>query len=231
MAISPTAAVQFGLGVVQGIGGLIGKDKAQDEIERLNAQRKAFVTPEAVFQQLQATQQNAQTGFGAETLNYLTNTADNAFSSGIGAIGLAGGDSNSMSALFDQRINESMRIAGQDTATRMANFSKYLGALNTVAENDAAEQVSRDNLIKDRIQAASAKGGDATKNISGGLSNILGGVAAQEQMELYDQNLSTTNQLGNLDFLNQNINPIPGANIYRTSDVYLGTPNNNPYLA
>ena len=166
-------AVQAGIGVVQTISGLIGKGKARRKIDRLMAQRKAYQTPEEVYQILQATQQNAQTGLGAETLKYLTTNADKSFSTSVGTAALMGGDVNDLAALFEQRSMENLKIAGQDTAVRMANFSKFLSSLSTVAENKAAEQISRDNLLKDRIQAASAQGADATKNLQGGLNSIL----------------------------------------------------------
>ncbi len=179
--------VTAGLGLVQGIGGLIGQSKAKKEMAKLQSQRKSFVTPDEVYQILNATQSNASQGLGAETLQYLTGTADNAFSSAIGASALNGGNPNDMGALFEQRVQQSMAVGAQNTAAQMANFSKYLGALNTVADNDAAEQISRDNLLKDQIQAVSAKGGEATKSLQSGTNAILGSLAAGQQMKLYNQ--------------------------------------------
>jgi len=226
----PAGAISAGIGVVQTVGGLIGQSRATKEINKLMGQRKAFITPEETYQILQATQQNAQTGLGAQTLNYLTGNADKAFSSSIGAATLLGADVNDLSAIFEQRVMENMKIGAEDQTAQMANFAKYLGALNTVAENKSAEQVSKDNLIKDRIQAAAAKGGDATKNISNGLSSITGAIAAGQQMQLfnkvygikkptvpsYSNQLKTTTSYGDYD--------------YNQRDV-LGNPSNNPYLA
>ena len=188
-------AVNAGLGVVQTISGLIGKGKARRKIDKLLAQRKAYQTPEETYKALEATKQNAQTGFGAETLKYLTGSADRAFSSSVGAATLLGGDPNDLGAIFEQRMNESMKISGQDTALRMANFSKFLTALNTVAENKAAEQISRDNLIKDRIQAASAQGADATKNLQGGLNSILAGGSMMAASGLFGDSGGVDNSL------------------------------------
>ena len=191
----PAGAVQAGLGIIQSIGGLIGQGKAKKEMARLQGQRKAFVTPEEVYMQLQATQANAQSGLGSQTLQYLTGQNNNAFSSGIGALALAGGDANSFGNLFEQSVQNSMQIAGQDQAMRMANFSKYLGALNTVAANKEAEQISKDNLLKDRIQAVAGNAGQATKSLGSGVNAVLGSLAAGQQMRLYNQNLDFLNDI------------------------------------
>lgn len=186
----PVAAVagivQGGLGVVQTISGLFGRGRRRRQMERLQAQRKAFQTPDEVFQQLNATQYNAQTGLGAETLNFMMGSADRAFSSSIGAATRLGGDPNSLSRIFDQRVMQGMQIGSLDQNARMANFGQYLNALGTVAQNRAAEQISRDNLLKDRIQALSAQGADDTRNIQSGLNSILAGGTAIAASTLYN---------------------------------------------
>jgi len=196
--VGVTGAVQAGLGVIQTVDGFIQRGKAKKQMAKLQAQRKAYETPEEVYKILQATQQNAQTGLGAQTLNYLTGNADQVFSQAIGAITLNGGDPNSLGALFEQRVNQSMAIGAQDQAAQMANFAKYLGALNTLGENKAAEQQSKDNLLKDQIQAASAQGADATKGIQSGTNAVIGSFAAGQQMNLYKDQLDFLRGSGNI---------------------------------
>ena len=191
----PAGLVTAGLGLVQSVGALIGQSKARKEMAKLQAQRKAYQTPEEVYKILEATQSNASQGLGAQTLQYLTGVADNAFSSSIGAAALNGANPNDMGALFEQRVQQSMAVGAQNTAAQMANFSKYLGALNTVSDNKTAEWQSRENILKDRIQAASAKSGDATKSLESGANSILSALAAGQEMGLYDsrETLSSAN--------------------------------------
>lgn len=207
MAIDPVSAVTAGLGVVQAIGGAIGQAKAKKKMEKLQSQRKAYKTPEEIFQILQATQQNAQTGLGAETLAYLTSNNDRNLSTTVGASSLLGGDPNDFGALLDRAMQQTMAIGGQNQAMQMENFSKYLGALNTVADNRAAEWQSQENILKDRIQAISAQGGDATKNLQGGLNNILAGGAGQVMSSLYNQNQEYSDF--NREFMNNMTGPLP----------------------
>ena len=178
-------AVQGGIGIVQSLIGAGQKRKARAKADKLMSERKAFITPEETMQALQASQWNAQTGMGGDVLKYLTGNADKTFSSSVGAVGLNGGDANDLMALFNQRAEENLKIAGQDTAARMANFSKLLTSLATVADNKAAEQVSKDNLLKDRIQGAVAEGGEGTKNGQSGLNGLLAGASTIAMGQLY----------------------------------------------
>ena len=165
MPIDPQSAVALGtaaIGLVQTGLGFIGKGKRTRELNALIAQRKAFETPDEIFKIEQGTQQRASTGLGAETLNYLTNNNDRAFSSAIGSANLLGGDPNASAAIFDQNFTGLMKIGAANQAANLANFTQYLGALNTKAENAAAEQISKDNLLKDQIQAKAAAAADAS---------------------------------------------------------------------
>lgn len=166
------------LGLVQAGVGFIGKGKRTREMNALIAQRKAFQTPDEILKIEQGTQQRTANGLGAETLDYLTNQNDRAFSSAIGSANLLGGDPNSSASIFDQNFNNIMKIGSENHAANLANFTQYLGALNTVAENKAAEQVSKDNLLKDQIQAKAAAAADANKNIQNGLNTAVAGAGA-----------------------------------------------------
>lgn len=200
--MDPATAVQLGIGAIQTISGLVGQGRAKRRMEDLQSQRRAYQTPDEVFQILQATQQNAQTGLGAETLRYLTGQNDRALSTSINTANLLGGDANDLGALLERSMQQSMAIAGQDTAMRMENFGKYLGAVNTVAENRAAEWQSRENMLKDQIQAASAEGANATQNLQSGVNAGLGALAANSQMKIFKTQSDNNKAL--LDYLKNN---------------------------
>lgn len=202
MAI-PVAAITAGLGAIQTLVGLFGRGRRKRQIQRLQSQRKAFETPEEVFQALNAAEFNAQTGLGAETLAYLTGGIDRTFASTVGAATRLGGDPNVLSRAFEQYALQGQRIGSLDQSARMANFGQYLTALNTVAQNRAAEQVSRDNLLKDQIQALSAQGADDTKNIQSGLNATLSGLSAIASANLYNPTETRTGDAVS-DFANRN---------------------------
>ena len=186
------------VGGISMIGGMIGKGKARRRMKELQSQRTAYKTPEEVFKILQATQQNAQTGLGSQVLGYLTGSADRAMSSSVGAIQQMGGDLNDLSGIFEQRLQQDMKIGAQDHAAQLANFSQYLTALNSVAENRTAEWASRENILKDEIQGVAAEGADANKTFNSGLNSVLTGLGMKAAGELYgdNNNPNTVPQLG-----------------------------------
>lgn len=173
------------LGAAQTIAGLIGGIGANNKIKDVIAQRKAYQTPEEIFQILNATQSAAQ-GDSA-TRDFQTGQIDRAFSGAIGTAELLGGDPNSLSALFDARVNNLLKVGEQFHASNMESFGNYLKALNTVADNKAAEQISQDNLLKDQIQALAQQKQDATKNVGSGVNAITGALAADATMDLYKE--------------------------------------------
>ena len=166
------------LGLVEAGVGLIGKGKRTREINALIAKREAFKTPDEILKIKEATEFNAARGLGSETLDYLTNQNERAFSSAVGSANLLGGDPNASAAIFDQNFQGLMKIGSANHAANLANFTQYLGALNTVAENKAAEQVSKDNLLKDQIQAKTAAAADKNKMVSNGLNTAIAGAGA-----------------------------------------------------
>lgn len=183
--VDPISIATAGVGLAQGVSGLINKGKDRKELDKLVNSRQAFHTPDEIYQILNATQSEAGNGLDADTLAYLTGQSDKAFSSAVGASTLLGGDPNDLSALFTQKMQGIMQIGAENHAANLQNFSRYLGALNTVADNKAAEQISADNIIKDKIQAKSAEVSGDTKNINNGLNTVLGGLASNQEMQLF----------------------------------------------
>ena len=178
------AAVQVGTGIAKNA-------KANKATKELLKERKPYETPDEVFKILNATQANAQSGYDAETLDYLNNQTDRAFSSAIGASELLGGDPNDLSAIFDQKMQQVMKIGAENHALNMTNFNKYLGALEMVGKSSDAEYVSEQNLIKDKLQAEAAKKAQADENIQNGLNLGLEAGSSIISNDLYGDNGST----------------------------------------
>lgn len=184
----------IGLAAVQVATGIAKNAKANKATKELLKERKPYETPDEVFKILNATQANAQSGYDAETLDYLNNQTDRAFSSAIGASELLGGDPNDLSAIFDQKMQQVMKIGAENHALNMTNFNKYLGALEMVGKSSDAEYVSEQNLIKDKLQAEAAKKAQADENIQNGLNLGLEAGSSLLSNDLYGDNDS-----GNFD--------------------------------
>lgn len=195
MPIDPSL-ITTALGIAQGIGGLIGQDAAKKRISKLLNQRTAYSTPDEIFQILNATQSNAQGD--TQTRDFQTNQLDIGFAGVLDTAQLLGADPNNLSALFDQKMQGILQIGQQFHASNMESFGKYLGALNTVAENKAAEWQSQQDILKDKLQAEGVNLQNSYANIGSGVNAVIGGLSATEQMKLYKQqqaNVAAANAL------------------------------------
>lgn len=172
------ALAQTGIGAIQS---LIGAQKA----ERLLGQRTAYKTPDEILKLVQASKSRAQQGFDAFTLNYLTGQVDRAFDQSSGTAARLGANPNDLAALFDQKIQATMKIGAENHALNLENFSKYLNALSVLGENKAAEWKSQQDLIKDKMQAANAEKQAGVQNMASGINAYLGIQAGNDIGQLY----------------------------------------------
>jgi len=172
------AAAQTALGLVQSISG-------DAKMKKLLAQRKAYVTPDEIYDILQATASRASSGYDPTTLNYLTDQTDRAFSSALNSAELLGGDPNDLSALFDQKIQASMKIGADNQLLNMKNFERFLMAESVVADNKAAEAKSREDILKDKLQAAGLNKQAGLQNIGSGVNAGLSVASAYGTANLY----------------------------------------------
>jgi hypothetical protein len=97
----------------------------------------------------------------------------------------------------------------------MRNYSAYLSALGTVADNKAAEFKSQQDIVKNKLQATGVNLATATGNISGGLNTILSTLTADQIANLYNAD-------GTLKTQKKKVDPITGLAVDNT--------NQSPYL-
>ena len=164
------AAVSIGLGVAKDV-------KANKAGKEALGKVKPYQTPKEVLDVLNATQSNAQSGFDATTLDYLTKQTDNAFSGSLATAEKLGGDPNALSAIFGQKIDGIMQIGAQNHQLQMSNFSAYLTAKNAVAANSAAELKSQQDLLKNQLQKVAQDKADATQQIAQGINTGISAVS------------------------------------------------------
>lgn len=177
--------VGLAVGGLQTILGTVQTIVGSERAKRLQQMLRPYETPDEVFQILNATKNLASQGYDPATLAYLTNQTDNAFASSAGLAKRLGADANTLSNLFNDKIQATMRIGAENHALNMENFSKYLSALSTVSENKAAEQKSKNDIIKDKIQAAVADKQAGLQNISGGFNTALSTISASKSNKLF----------------------------------------------
>lgn len=180
------------------IGGAIGKNKARRRMNKLIDQRTSYKTPEEILLIEKALRAKASTGLGSETLAYLTGNADIAFSGAIGSSGRLGGDPNDLAALFGLRMQQSMAIGAENHAKQMENFSKWITSLNVLGENKAAEWQSKEDILKDRLQAESGNYQAAQQTMVSGINSLIGAGSSYAMGRLYntDGNNRTASYFG-----------------------------------
>lgn len=186
--LAAIAAVQAIGGAAKAAKGASDRNAAEREAENLLKQRKPYEIPKEVYDVLNATQSQAQSGFNAETLDYLTSQTNQAFSSSVDIAKQLGADPNALSAIFGQKINQIMEIGAQSHQLQMQNFSQYLNALQSVSANKDAKWQSEQNLIKDRQQAAQAKRLAGQQDVAGGTNMVLNAASNYALSRLYANN-------------------------------------------
>jgi hypothetical protein len=171
-------AIQTGIGIVNSIG---QKKRINKLIDKLNP----YTTPDAFYQGLNLTESRAQGD--TVTRQFQQDQLDNAFAGYLGAATNLGADANQLSAAFGQKIQGLMQVGQQFHQSNTEAFSAMLAGFNALAENKTAEQVSKNNLIKNRIQAENANFKTANDNIGNGLNTFLASLSSKGMMDLFKQ--------------------------------------------
>jgi hypothetical protein len=171
-------AIQTGVGIVKSIG---SKKRINKLIDKLNP----YTTPDAFYQGLNLTESRAQGD--TVTRQFQQDQLDNAFAGYLGAATNLGADPNQLSAVFGQKIQGLMQVGEQFHQSNTEAFSAMLAGFNALAENKTAEQVSKNNLIKNRIQAENANFKTANDNIGNGLNTLLASLSSKGMMDLFKQ--------------------------------------------
>lgn len=193
------ALIGVGGGLLQAIFGAGQQKKANKQLKKLFAQRTPFQTPKEVFDVLNSTQYNAQSGYGAQTMDYLTNQADRGLASSTGTALRLGADPNVIAGLDDQYLQDIMKIGSNNSLLQLQNFDKFLNAKQLVAANKEAEWQSKEDILKDQMAMYGLKAQAGSTNVNSGFNLALTGLTNYAASTLYnDQNKVTVNNvLGN----------------------------------
>lgn len=171
------SAAQTALGIVQLI---------KDPTKKLLAQRKAYKTPQQLFDLGNAIA-NRQGGFSADTLNYFNNNLNQGLASTLSTAGRLGGDPNDFASIFNNTIQSKLKLGAENQLENLKMFSMYADIQKTLADNAAAVQKSQQDLIKDQSQAAALNKQNAWANISSGVNTAISAIASGGTADLYKQ--------------------------------------------
>lgn len=183
--INPVGA---GIASLQAILGTIQTISGDAKAKKLMAQRTGYVTPDAVYKALNLDFSTAQGD--TVTRDYQTNQLDRMFSQALGVSTRLGGDANDLSALFDKLIQGKIQVGQEFHKSNMEGISKVLQGYETVASNKAAEWSSQQDILKDKIQAASGEKAAGVQNIGSAANAFISMGASAKTGDLYkDQSI------------------------------------------
>lgn len=170
------SAVQTGVNLVNSIG-------AKKRLNKLIDQLSTYTTPDAFYQGLNLTENKAQGD--TITRDYQTNILDNMFGDYLSGAVKLGADPNELSAAFGQKIQGLMQVGEQFHQSNTEAFSAMLNGFNALAENKTAEWASKNNRIKDKIQAENANFKSATEGMNNGINSLMSTISDQQLAKLY----------------------------------------------
>lgn len=185
-----------GAGLIQTAIGAIGQGKANKKLKKLFKQRTSYETPQDIFDVLNSTQNRAQSGYDSQTLDYLTNSADRGFATQTGTALRLGADPNTISGLDDKYLQDIMRIGSDNATLQLQNFDKFLNAKTLVAENKTAEWQSREDLLKDQIQAVAGQAAAGAQNVNSGINTVVQAGSNLASSQLFKPTTTNTNNSG-----------------------------------
>lgn len=181
-AVDPVSASIAGL---QAAAGLVQTISASSKLKRKRAQRTAYQTPDEIFKILNATLNQA--GGDTITRDFQTGQLDRSFSQILGGATRLGANPNDLSAIFDQKMMAAFKIGDAFHLSNLQYYDKVNTAYNLVAENRAAEWRSREDLIKDDMQALAAEKAAGIQNLGSAFNAGIGIAAAAKTSDLYSK--------------------------------------------
>jgi hypothetical protein len=177
--------LQAGVGAYQAISG-------NRRLKRLMNQREVYKMPDEVYDAFNLATNNAQTGYSADTMKYLTGQTDRALSSSLGALERMGGDPNDIMNIFDASMQNIMKIGAENDQVQFQKLNSVFAGLQGIAQGKDAEYASREALLKDKMAMEAQKVQAGMQNLQSGLNLGMNALSNMESMDLYKQ----ANKLG-----------------------------------
>lgn len=168
---------QAGIGIAQGIGGMIQAKKARNELEGL--EQPFYKIQEELFQNRNLAAQQAQMGVPQATMDYITSETQRGLGSSVSALRQTGGSANNVSDLFAQYQRGIQQNAAMDAQQRVANLGGFLKENQELAGQKTMQwAINEFQPFQNKVQALQGRIAQGNQMIGGGLSNVLGGAAS-----------------------------------------------------
>lgn len=185
-------AIGAALGGVQAIAGGIQAISGNRRLKRLMNQREVYKMPDEVYDAFNLATNNAQTGYSADTMKYLTGQTDRALSSSLGALERMGGDPNDIMNIFDASMQNILKIGAENDQVQFQKLNSVFAGLQGIQQGKDAEYASREALLKDKMAMEAQKVQAGMQNLQSGLNLGMSALSNMESMDLYKQ----ANKLG-----------------------------------
>lgn len=169
--------VQAGIGVLEFGVGAIQKGRANKKLAQLMGQRTLYTTPDQFYDAFNLSTQDAQTGYGAEQMQYFTDQTDRALSSSLGAATRLGADPNDIANIFDRSVSAIMKNNADSEMIKLQKFNRVYNTLNILGEEKKAEWADKEALLKDKMAAQAMKAQAGAANMQSGANMALGALA------------------------------------------------------
>ena len=184
-AAAGASPIQAAIGVVQAGIGIAQSISGNARLKKLRGMRTAYQTPQEYFDMNAMALNAAQTGYGAQTLNYLTTQNDRSLTSSFGAATSLGADANTIADIYDRSSQNIMKIGADNELQQFAKFNKVYETTQTLANQKVAEWADKEAKLKDDMAAAAQKVAAGNANLQSGLNMAVGSIANKEKGDLY----------------------------------------------
>lgn len=170
-------AIQAGAGVVQTAIGLLNQSKTAREARRLAATRPQYEVDPLTNQDLSLAQNELSNSSSAAERAY--SSLDNGqFSSAIGSTLRAGGNPNSIGAIYGNSMDGRLRLSQMSDQIRLSRINNYINASRAKQDADQTKwQVNEFAPWEDAAQANAAAREGASQQVNQGINTFGAGVA------------------------------------------------------
>lgn len=170
-------AVQAGIGLAEGVVGLINASKTRREAEKIAAERPDYEISPLVGQDLSLARSELANGMGSAAENAYNDLNNSQFSSSLGAILRSGGNANNIGALYGNNQEGRLRLAQMQDQLRLNQIQNVVRASQNMQQEEQTKwQLNEFAPWEDRAKANAAARQGAQQQINAGINTFGAGV-------------------------------------------------------
>jgi len=206
-AFAAAAIAQTGIGLAQGISGMIQASKARKELEGL--EQPFYKIQNEIFQNRNLAANQAQMGVPQATMDYMTAETQRGLGTSLSTLKQTGGSANNVAELFSAYQRGIQQNAAMDAQQRVVNLGQFMKENQTLAGQKTMQwAINEFQPFQNKVQALQQRIAQGGQQMGAGISAALGGAAAYGTGM---QNQDLINQLKNLGNVPQVAQGVAGA--------------------